>query len=483
MSTHGIRAQREAYDAGVLTPVEAAERFLATQPVGGDVDPFVSVDAESLLAEAQQSTERLQAGAPLGPLEGILVGIKDFFAVRGHLTRGGTSFLADQPDYDAELVQRVRAAGGIIAGKNRTTELGLSPIGVNASSGSPRNPHDTRRPTGGSSAGAGAAVASGMIPLAVGTDGGGSVRIPPSLSGVMGFKPTFDRIPMHGELNVGWWSVDHAGPIARTVEDLAVAYSVLAAVPIPDLQGRTDDIRVGVDWDWWGQPDTAVDRACRAVVDGLAAKPVSIEHLDLVRVTEYVTIAGEVGAAMYDDVRDHPERFGLDVQSVLQAAMDIPAVDYLRAQQARTLISRAFDAVFAEVDVLVTPTTACTAPLLPDAIWREGLLDEPLLRKLTAYSFAANLIGIPAITVPVGTDNDGMPIGFQIMAARGREDVVLRLAASLERDGIAAVPHPKVWYHPLPGDDHLQHDGGTPEDHKETGAGNGVARGRGRKRR
>jgi aspartyl-tRNA(Asn)/glutamyl-tRNA(Gln) amidotransferase subunit A len=445
----GIAAHRLAYAEGATNPVAVAERFLAAQPVGGTINAFVSVDPDALLAEASASAERLAAGTPAGPLEGILVGIKDFFAVRGHLSRGGTSFLAEQPQTDAEAVRRLRAAGAIVAGKNRTTELGMSPIGVNTSGGSPRNPHDTDRPAGGSSSGAGAALAAGMVPLALGTDGGGSVRIPPALCGVMGLKPTFDRIPLRGEMNVGWWSVDHAGPMARCVDDLADAYAVLADVPRPDLAGGWDDLRVGVDWDWWGQPSRAVDQACRPVAEGLDPKAVTIEHLDLVRVAEYVTIGAEVAAAMYDELRDHPERFGLDVQANLQSSLAIPAVDYLRAQQARTLIDRAFAAVFAEVDLLVTPTTACTAPKLPDSVWRDGFLDEPLLRKLTEYTFAANLIGIPAVTVPVGTDPDGMPIGLQLMAPRGREDVVLRAAAALERDGAVRVPRPAVWFDPL----------------------------------
>jgi aspartyl-tRNA(Asn)/glutamyl-tRNA(Gln) amidotransferase subunit A len=449
MRVSGIAAHRRAYADGSTNPVEVAERFLATQPVGGAVDPFVSVDPDALLSEASASAGRLDAGTPAGPLEGVLVGIKDFFAVRGHLSRGGTSFLAEQPQTDAEAVRRLRAAGAIVAGKNRTTELGMSPIGVNTSGGSPRNPHDTDRPTGGSSSGAGAALASGMVPLALGTDGGGSVRIPPALCGVVGFKPTFDRIPLHGEMNVGWWSVDHAGPMARCVDDVADAYAVLADVPRPDLTGGWDDLRVGVDWDWWGQPARAVDQACRPIAEGLDPKAVAIEHLDLVRIAEYVTIGAEVAAAMYDELRDHPERFGLDVQANLQSSLAIPAVDYLRAQQARTLIDRAFTAVFGEVDILITPTTACTAPKLPASVWRDGFLDEQLLRQLTEYTFAANLIGIPAITVPVGVDAQGMPIGLQLMAPRGREDLVLRAAAALEADGTVQVARPTVWFDPL----------------------------------
>lgn len=449
MTVAGIGDYREAYVSGATTPVQVVERFLAAQPVGGPVDAFISVDPDALLSEASASAARLAEGRPTGPLEGVLVGVKDFFAVRGHLTRGGTSFLADQPVRDAEVVARLRKAGAIVAGKNRTTELGLSPIGINTSGGSPRNPHDPARPTGGSSSGGASAVAAGLVPLALGTDGGGSVRIPPSLCGVMGLKPTFDRIPMSGELNVGWYTVDHAGPMARTVADLAEAYAILAGVAAPDLSAGLDGLTVGVDWDWWGAPDRDVDRACRAVVEGLAPKPLTLAHMDLVRVAEYVTIGAEVGAAMYDDLRDHPERFGLDVQSVLRAALDVPAVDYVRAQQARTLIDRAFAAAFAEVDVIVSPTTACTAPRLPDSVWRDGLLDEPLLRKLTAYSFPANLVGLPAVTVPVGADADGMPIGLQVMAARGREDLVLRVAAALERDGAAAVTQPKLWFSPL----------------------------------
>lgn len=447
MSLGTVADHRAAYDAGV-TPTQVAEQFLAAQPVGGQLDAFISVDPDAVRAEAAESTERLAAGKPLGPLEGILVGIKDFFDVRGYVSRGGTSFLVRHADQDAELVARLRRAGAIIAGKNRTTELGLSPIGINVSGGSPRNPHDPARPCGGSSSGAGASVAGGLIPLAVGTDGGGSVRIPPAVCGIYGLKPTFGRIPSTGAMHVGWWSVDHPGPIGRSVEDVATAYAVLADVAPVELDGG-GGLRVGVDWAWWGVPDDAVDRVCRAAVDHLALQELSVAHLDLSRIAEYVTIGPEVATAMYEHLRESPDRFGHDVRANLDTSQEISAIDYLRAQQVRTLLDRAFASAFETVDVLVCPTTACTAPRLPGEVWSGGLLDEALLQRLTAYTFPANLVGLPSMSVPVGTDDDGMPIGLMLTAARGREDAVLRLAAALERSGHAAVPTPQLWNDPL----------------------------------
>lgn len=451
MSSGTFAEHRAAYREGRTTPLEVAERFLAAQPVGGPLDPFISVDPDRLLSEAAASTKRLADDVALGPLEGILAGIKDFFAVEGYVSRGGTSFLVEPADRDAELVARLRRAGAIIAGKNRTTELGLSPIGINASSGSPRNPHDPRRVTGGSSAGAGAAIGGGLVPLAVGTDGGGSVRIPPALCGIFGFKPTFGRIPSDGAMNVGWWSLDHPGPMTRCVDDLADAFAVLADTRRPSLDGG-EGLRYGVDWHWWGVPDTSVDRACREAVAGLDLAEVHLDHLDLARIAEYLTIGAEVATAMHEELREGPSRFGPDVQANLQVAREISAVDYLRAQQVRTLLDWSFSAAFEQVDVLVCPTTACTAPQPPEEAWAEGILDETLLRKLTAYTFPGNLLGHPAVTVPVGTDDGGMPIGLMLTAARGRDDDVLRAAAWLEQEGIARLPRPRCWTDPLPGE-------------------------------
>lgn len=437
---------RQSFDNGTTDPVAVAERFLAADPVGNVCSAFIAVDPQAVLAQARESKARLAGGEPRGPLEGALVGIKDFIHVADYPTRAGTSFLAEAPSRDAAVVTRLRDAGAIIAGKTRMTELGLSPLGLNTSDRSPRNPHDPARITGGSSSGSAAAVAAGLVPIAVGSDGGGSLRIPPSLCGVLGLKPTFGRINVGGELATGWWSLEVTGPIAGTTPDLAIAYAVMAGIPPPDLD-RDETVRVGVDWAWWGIPDDEVDRACRDVVEALSVTSVHIDHLELIQPAAYATVLPEVASAMELHLREAPQRFGADVRIQLQAATrTISAVDYVRAQQARTLIAEAFAAALTEVDVLVVPMTATAALGLPAQAWMRGRVDEALIEQLTRYAFPANLTGFPALTVPVGTTRDGMPVGLQLMGRHGEEATLLRLARRLEREGIVRREQPRIWH-------------------------------------
>jgi aspartyl-tRNA(Asn)/glutamyl-tRNA(Gln) amidotransferase subunit A len=443
-----VSDHHRAYTAATHTPLEVAERFLKSDPLNGPFCSFIEVDPDLVLAQAAESTQWLRDGAAPRPLEGILVGVKDFIDVAGYSSRGGTGFLSVAAEQDEVLVARLKAAGAIVAGKQRTTELGLSPVGVNPLGGTPRNPHDLSRPCGGSSSGAGAAVAAGLAPLSIGTDGGGSVRIPPALCGVFGLKPTFGRVPRNGRMDVGWWTLDHPGPIARCAEDLATAFSVLSASEPLDLGGDAG-IRVGVDWRWWGVPDSSVDEACRGAVEPLEPVPVEIEHIGLADVAERVSVVAEVATAVWEQTGTDPSRLSPTLRLLLAAAHDISAVEYLRAQQARTLLAREFASVFAEVDVLVTPTTACVAPALTEREMTESLFDDELLGKLTAYTFPANLTGCPALSVPVGTDPAGLPVGLQLMAPWDREDVLLGLAARLEREGVATCPPPTHRHDPL----------------------------------
>jgi aspartyl-tRNA(Asn)/glutamyl-tRNA(Gln) amidotransferase subunit A len=435
----GIAALHVAYASGDTNPVEVAEAFLAAQPVGGPLDAFVSVDGEDVRRQARDAAARLAADGVTRPLDGVLVGIKDFIHVAGYLTRGGTAALVEEPAEDAAVVARLRDAGAIVAGKTRTTELGLSPIGFNAAGGSPRNPFDPRRPAGGSSSGSGAAVGGRLVPLALGTDGGGSVRIPAAVCGVFGLKTTFGRVQVGGHLDCGWWSLDTTGPLALTAMDLATCYAVMADVAPVDLGPLPAPPRVGVDWRWWGVPATAFDPRCRAALAGMDVHEVTVGHLDLVRTAAYVTIVTEMAAAVHTAFRDRRSRFTPETQLSLGGAAGMPATAYARAQQVRTLLARTFAEAFTTVDVIATPVVGAVVPPVPEVAWT-GMFDQDLLEAMTAYTFPANLVGLPAIAVPVGTDADGMPVGLQLIGPHGAEPLLLRLAAALERDGVAVAP-------------------------------------------
>jgi aspartyl-tRNA(Asn)/glutamyl-tRNA(Gln) amidotransferase subunit A len=436
---------RAAYRSGAATPVEVAEAFLAADPVAGDVGAFRAVHADDVLDQARAAAARHAAGSPIGPLDGALVGIKDFFAVDGYDSRGGTRDLRAHGHGDATVVARLRAAGAVIAGKTHTTELGLSPTGASSAQPTPRNPHALDRLPGGSSSGTGAAVGAGLITAGVGSDGGGSVRIPAALCGVYGLKPSWGVVPSTGGMPIGWWSLDHVGPIARSAEDLAAMTSVMADRPFA-IDERP--LRYGVDWTWWGQPDPAVDVACRAVAAELSPTSVTVEAIELAPVAGYVTALSELTAGIWDVLRDRPTAFSADIRAAVAQAPSISGADYVRAQQVRQRLADAFDEVFAAVDVLLVPTTRCPAPPRPDdAELAGGVLDADLIEAMTAYTFPANLCGLPAASAPVGVTPSGrgpsgLPIGLQVIGPRGGDAVVLSAVAALQRAGLAALPHP-----------------------------------------
>lgn len=434
----GIGGLHAAYEEGG-SPIDVAARFLAADPVGGGVDAFVAVDADAVEQQAAAVADRLARGGARRALEGVLVGVKDHIGVDGLPCRSGTTFL-EGPRQDDVMVRRLREAGAIIAGKTRMTELGVSPVGVNLSGGTPRNPHALDRATGGSSSGSTAAVAAGLVQLAIGSDGGGSVRIPPALCGVFGFKPTFRAVPASADAILGWWSTVHFGPIARTADDLATMFAVMADRPVaPDDPG---DVRFGVDWGWWGQPDVSVDGACRPVTTELHVDSVTVEGAELSRAAGFATIVSEVATGVFEHLRDHPERFAPDLRAALSSALEVRAIDYLRAQQVRTRLDAAFARVFDRVDLLLLPTVPLTAPLVDDTMRANGLLDIALVGRLVEYTMAANLCGLPAASVPVGTAPDGLPVGLQVIGPRGADDLVLSTVRRLARAGLAVRPVP-----------------------------------------
>jgi aspartyl-tRNA(Asn)/glutamyl-tRNA(Gln) amidotransferase subunit A len=442
----GLAELAAAYRDRRTTPVEVAERFLAADPVDGPVGAFRVVHADDVRAQARDSAARWAAGTPRGPLDGALVAVKDVLAVDGYDTLGGTRSLAHHGRGDAVAVARLRAAGAVLAGKTHTTELGLSPSGTSAAQPVPRNPHGPDRLPGGSSSGTGAAVAAGLVAAGLGTDGGGSVRIPAALCGVVGLKPSFDLVPRGGGLPIGWWSLDHVGPLARSAADVAAVLDVVAGrhVEVPDRP-----LRVGVDWTWWGAPDPQVDAACRAVASELGAVEVAVDGVDLAGVAGYVTALSELVAGVWDVLRDRPDALSPDVRAAVAHAPSISGADYVRAQQVRQRLADGFAAVFRRVDVVVVPTTARPAPPRPpDAEMAGGVLDTDLIQALTATTFPANLCGLPAASAPVGVtapgggDPPGLPIGLQVVGPRDGDGLVLAAVAALERAGLSACPHP-----------------------------------------
>ena len=459
-----------AYASGELTPLDVARSVLASSDAAdGDAPPlrvFIAQDREDLLEQARAATERHRAGRALGPLDGVPVAVKDEVDQRGYPTTVGTRFLGTAPaTEDATCVARLRAAGALLIGKANMHELGIGVTGLNPHHGSARNPYDPAHATGGSSSGSAAAVASGLCPVAVGADGGGSVRIPAAFCGLVGLKPTFGRVSEHGAAPL-CWSVAHIGPLAGTARDAALAYALMAGAdprdpntaaqpPVHlDRFGDTDlrGVTLGVFRPWFEDGAPSVVHTCDRMLDalrgmGATVREIELEDLDAVRIAHLVTIAVEMATAQQPYFAKHQRDYGLDVRLNLTLARHLTAVDYVHAQRHRARLLRQFLKVLEGVSAIATPTTACTAPALPADALQSGESNMELLSNIMRYAPAANLTGLPAITFPAGYDPDGLPIGFHLMGRPWDEALLLRIAHAAE--GTVERQRPRRYYPPM----------------------------------
>jgi aspartyl-tRNA(Asn)/glutamyl-tRNA(Gln) amidotransferase subunit A len=420
------------------------ERLEAVDPL---VRSYVSVDVEGALREARE-----QDGRSGGPLHGIPVAVKDIFDVAGVPTRcGSAAFEGAKPARkDAYAVARLRTAGAIVLGKTTTHELACGVYTPPT-----RNPWDLERSPGGSSGGSGAAVAAGAAMGAIGSDTGGSIRIPASHCGLVGVKPTYGRVSRAGALTLSW-SLDHVGPLARTVQDAAVLLSVLAGPDPRDsttrgrpplfelLLGAEDQVaglRVGVLRAPPFAPlepdvETALDRAVALLAsDGVELDETLLPELDRSLTTEFAIVAAE--AASYHETRlaRSGELIGEDVRGLLEAGLLLPASLYLRAQRTRRMIQQAVAATFADLQLnaLIAPTVPAAAQRRDQLEYELGGAHEPVIDALVRTTAPFNLVGLPAVAVPTGLGARGLPGSVQIIARPFDERTALRLARVVER--------------------------------------------------
>ncbi len=445
-----------AYHEQGTDPLAVAERLLAACQRSEAHEPplriLISQDPADLLEQARASSERWAAGRPLGPLDGVPLAVKDELDQLGYPTTVGTAFLGRQnAAEDAWAVARLRAAGALLLGKANMHEIGLGVTGVNPHHGAARNPYDPSRVTGGSSSGPAAACASGLCPIALGADGGGSIRNPAALCGLIGLKPTFGRVSERGAAPL-CWSVAHVGPLAVSARDATLAYGVIAGTdpgdpnslgqPPPALDGfgraNLNGVRLGIYAPWFEDAEPAVVAACRqtlAVLERAGAEvvAVTVPELALLRVVHMVTIVSEMAAAHAQHVAADRGRYGHDTRINLQLAARLSAVDYIQAQRLRVHLSGHFYRLLESVDAIVTPTTACTAPAVPADALATGESNLAGLERIMRFAPAANLTGLPAISFPAGYDQAGLPVGLQALGRPWEEDTLLGLAAVAER--------------------------------------------------
>ncbi len=446
----------KAYRDGKTTPEEVAQKLLdAIEASNSSTPPLravIAVNREDVMKQAREAAQRIKAGKPLSIFDGVPVAVKDEVNMVPYPTTVGTSFLGKSPaKEDATVAARMRAAGALMIGKTNMHEIGINVTGLNPHHGTTRNPYNTGHFTGGSSSGSGTAVAAGLVPVAISADGGGSIRIPASFCGVFGLKPTFGRVSEYGAAPL-CWSVAHLGPIAGTATDTALAYAVMAGPdlrdsnslhqPLPTLENwdqlNLRGIKLGVYKSWFQHADAEVVAACESMLKrftdmGAEIREIIIPDLELNRVAHVVTIVGEMVQALSYTYKEHHREHGLDVRLNLALGRAFNTQDYLLAQRARTRIINNFNRVLENVDMILTPTTAIAAPLIPKDALPNGNSDLSTTIEIMRFVTAANMTGLPAISFPVGYTKNGLPIGMQAMGRAWEENLLLRLAVNAEQ--------------------------------------------------
>jgi Asp-tRNA(Asn)/Glu-tRNA(Gln) amidotransferase A subunit family amidase len=452
----------QAYRSGQTDPVVVAERFLVAadrlDTGDGAMHIFIERQADRVLADARASRERYGRKTPLGPLDGVLISVKDELDVEGYHTTVGTRFIKNMATTDAAVVARLRKAGAIIVGKANMHEIGIDTSGFNTHHGTPTNPYAPGHYTGGSSSGSAASVAAGFCPISVGADGGGSIRIPAALCGIVGLKATWSRISELGAYPL-CASVGHVGPLGATVRDVAMAYAVMAGPESGDydsqhqppvhLSGLGNDdlksVRIGFYRPWVEHALPEVTRSVWDALDvfrerGATITEVTIPELDYVRIAQAITILSEMATCMERFDAEHRRDYGLGVRINLALARALSSRDYVQAQRMRTRFQKHLAKVFQSVDILVSPTTALPAPPIGKDVFPRGESNLEVTSGLMRFAFPANLSGNPALSVPGGYDGRSRPIGIQLMGRPWEEHLLLQVGEVLERRVVRKPP-------------------------------------------
>lgn len=435
-----------------ISCLELTEEAIAAAGRHEDLNAFITLTADQARTQARELDRELREGRDRGPLHGIPVAHKDLYFTRGIRTTNGSKLFSDfVPDYDATAVSRMNAAGTVMLGKLNMHELAYGITSTNPHFGPVRNPHNRECIPGGSSGGSGAAVAAEIVFCGMGSDTGGSIRIPASYCGTVGFKPTFGRVSRHGCFPLGL-SLDHMGPLTRTVEDAAIVLNAIAgadpndeatqirAVPDyrPSSQANLAGLRVGAPQNFYNErlhPEVAAafDRALQTAVDeGARVIPVSIPApLDLIAIARTILLAE--APSVLTPYLHRREDFGADVLTLMDQGRLLPATAYVNAQRVRWQIMREYVRLFRQIDVLFTPATPLPAPRIGQSTVMLGGVEEDARLASTRFARGINALGLPAISVPCGSTTDGLPIGLQIVGPAWEDARVLSAASVIYR--------------------------------------------------
>ncbi|MDO9295360.1 AtzE family amidohydrolase [Bradyrhizobium sp.] len=422
------------------------------------LNSFTDLTADRARARAKAIDAAIAAGQNPGPLAGVPFAVKNLFDVQGLSTRAGSRINRDlkPSSRDATLIERMEAAGAVLVGALNMGEYAYDFTGENVHDGPSRNPHDVTRMTGGSSGGSGAAVGGRLVPLALGSDTNGSIRVPSSFCGIFGLKPTYGRLSRARSFPFVA-SFDHLGPFARNVGDLALAYDAMqgpdaddaacctrAVDPVSGLLAQDiGGLRVAIAGGYFQKnvfPE-AVEAVARVAKALGATKTVEIPEAARARAAAYVISTIEGASLHLDRLRRRPNDFDPAVRDRLLAGAMVPAPLVDRAQKFRRWYRAQVLEIFKSVDVIIAPATPCVAPKLGQVTFMLDGVELPVRANIGIHTQPISFIGLPVVAVPIPLQP--MPIGVQIIAAPWREDIALRVAHALERMGVAAAPRPK----------------------------------------
>jgi aspartyl-tRNA(Asn)/glutamyl-tRNA(Gln) amidotransferase subunit A len=423
------------------------------------LNAFTAVTAERARARATAIDDAVAKKQKLGPLAGVPFAVKNLFDIAGVATIAGSKINRSYPAArrDSPLIEKLEAAGAVLVGALNMGEYAYDFTGENVHDGPSRNPHDTSRMTGGSSGGCGGAVAGGLVPLALGSDTNGSIRVPSSLCGIFGLKPTYGRLSRARSFPFVA-SLDHLGPFARSARDLALSYDLMQGADpddpacadrppeptLPLLERGLDGLRIAVAGGYFAKGGTAdaydaLDRVAKAVG---AREEIEIPEARRARAAAYVITTTEGAALHLDRLRNQADEFDPAVRDRLLAGAMIPAPLVTKAQQFRRWYRHHVLELFKSYDAILAPATPCVAPKIGQQTF---LLDgtETLVRpNMGLYTQPISFIGLPVAAMPVPLQP--MPIGVQVIAAPWREDIVLRIAHALEQQGVCIAPKPEI---------------------------------------
>lgn len=444
-----------------VSPVEVVEHLLERiETLSERFNAYITVLPERALATAAHMEKEILAGKVRGPLHGVPVGLKDIIFTKGVRTTMGSAFFKDHiPDYNAAVVDSLEDSGAILLGKLNTHEFAYGPTGDRSYFGPMRNPYDTAKIAGGSSGGSGAAVASGLCYAALGSDTGGSVRIPASCCGIVGMKPTFGRVSKYGVFPLAW-TLDHIGPMTRTVEDNAILLNVLAgfdgrdpysarSTPEDFTRNFGQTIRgaiVGIPRSFYFDSiESEVERKVKEAIEILASlgadvRLIDVPYLDDILNAYRLILASEAYALHRERLVKSPDGYSDEVRERLAAGEVFKGHEYASARQLRKTALKEFNRVFEEAEIIVVPSL----PILPTEIGQRQIelqgQEEPVLPTLTRLMGPTNLLGLPSLSIPCGLSASGLPVGLQLIGRQFSEANLYRFGYAFEKESSILSP-------------------------------------------